>query len=254
VRNRLLPIHRWLARKLEFPLIVLGLVWLALLIAEMVRGESAWLTRASNTIWVVFVIEFVLSLATAPAKLDFLRRNWLSAVSLLLPALRILRVFRAARLLRAARFTRGMKVVRVLSRISRGLRSVSRVLRRRRFGYVAVATGLVALAGGAGMFGFEQQAGTFETFPEALWWTAMLLTTMGSEQWPRTTEGRALCLILSVYGFAVFGYLTAVLATWFIGKDSSTDAASESKAELHELRRQVEALNAHLAKDPPAVD
>lgn len=33
----------------------------------------------------------------------------------------------------------------------------------------------------------------------------MLLTTMGSEYWPQTAEGRILCLLLSVYAFAVFG-------------------------------------------------
>ena len=48
----------------------------------------------------------------------------------------------------------------------------------------------------------------------------MLLTTMGSEYWPRTPEGRFVCLLLSIYAFAVFGYITATLASFFIGSDS----------------------------------
>lgn len=42
-------------------------------------------------------------------------------------------------------------------------------------------------------------------FGSSLWWTAMLLTTMDSEYWPRTPEGRLIWLALSVYAFAVFG-------------------------------------------------
>ncbi|MFN7146641.1 MAG: ion channel, partial [Myxococcota bacterium] len=58
-------------------------------------------------------------------------------------------------------------------------------------------------------------------YATALWWTAMLLTTMGSETWPRTAEGRVLCLLLAVYGFAMFGYVTAALASLFVRADRS---------------------------------
>ncbi len=40
----------------------------------------------------------------------------------------------------------------------------------------------------------------------------MIMTTMGS--WPQTPEGRVLCLLLAVYAFAVFGYVTAMLAAF----------------------------------------
>lgn len=59
----------------------------------------------------------------------------------------------------------------------------------------------------------------FQDYGTALWWTAMLLTTMGSEYWPRTPEGRILCLLLATYAFAVFGYVTAAIAAYFVGKD-----------------------------------
>jgi len=34
---------------------------------------------------------------------------------------------------------------------------------------------------------------------EALWWTAMIMTTMGSQYWPQTIEGRMLCVFLALY-------------------------------------------------------
>jgi voltage-gated potassium channel len=47
----------------------------------------------------------------------------------------------------------------------------------------------------------------------------MLLTTMGSDYWPRSPEGRLLRFVLALYAFAVFGYVTAAIAAYFIGID-----------------------------------
>ena len=46
------------------------------------------------------------------------------------------------------------------------------------------------------------------------------MTTMGSDYFPQTAEGRVLCFILAIYAFAVFGYVTATLATFFVGRQS----------------------------------
>ena len=48
----------------------------------------------------------------------------------------------------------------------------------------------------------------------------MLLTSIGSEYWPRTAEGRLLCFLLSLYGLGVFGYITASFASFFLGRDA----------------------------------
>ena len=102
------------------------------------------------------------------------------------------------------------------------MRAIAVGFRRRGVGYVAVLTALVAITGAAGMYRFELDVPGgpgFADYGTALWWTAMLLTTMGSDYWPRTPEGRLLCLLLAVYAFAVFGYVTAAIAAYFVGKD-----------------------------------
>ena len=89
----------------------------------------------------------------------------------------------------------------------------------RGLGYVLGLTLLVTLLGAAGMAAFEpasEVAGGFDGFGHALWWTAMLMTTMGSDFWPRTPEGRVLCVLLALYAFAVFGYITASMASLFV--------------------------------------
>lgn len=209
---------------LEGPLRILGLVWLALLVLEFTRGLSPALTVATTVIWIIFIVDFALRLLLAPRRWDYLRRHWLTALSLVVPALRVFRVVRAVRVLRAARVTRGMRLVRVVSSMNRGMRTLGRLLSRRGLGYVIALTLVVTVLGAAGMYAFEQELPDGEglqSFTEALWWTAMIMTTMGTDYWPKTGEGRALCLILALYAFAVFGYVTASLASFFIGQDAA---------------------------------
>jgi voltage-gated potassium channel len=143
------------------------------------------------------------------------------------PALRVLRIARVLRVLRLARAVRAVRFVRILTGINRGLRSLRASMRRRGLGYVLGLTALVAVAGAAGMYAFEHEEGQragFDSYASSLWWTLTLLTSMGSEYWPRSGAGRALCLLLSIYGFAVFGYITAALASYFVGRDADKKA------------------------------
>jgi voltage-gated potassium channel len=83
----------------------------------------------------------------------------------------------------------------------------------------------------------------------------MVLTTMGSDYFPHSPEGRILCLLLAVFAFAVFGYVTATLATFFVGRDAESDegeVASERsvqalRSEMAALRRDVQALRTDLS-------
>jgi voltage-gated potassium channel len=214
---------RQIDQMLEMPMVVLGFAWLALLVWELTAGLAPFWEAVNTVIWSAFVLDFLVKLLLAPAKTAYLRRNWLVAISLAVPALRVFRIARAIRLLRMARAVRALRFARVLSGLNRGLRSLRATMRRRGLGYVLGLTGLVALGGAAGMYAFEHDEGQhagFDTYASALWWTFMLLTSIGSEYWPKTGSGRALCLLLAMYGFAVFGYITAALASYFVGRDA----------------------------------
>lgn len=244
-------------RGLDVPMTFLGFVWLALLIVDLVHGLSPWLQTTSNAIWIVFILNFLLEFTVAPDKSTYLRRNWLTAISLLAPALRLLRVLRLARALRAARVARGLRLLRIVSSVNRGLAALGAHMSRRGFGYAVALTLIVTLAGSAGMLAFENEVpGGLKDYGSALWWTAMLMTTMGSEYWPRTAEGRLLCLLLALYAFAVFGYVTASLASFFIGRDAASPTAEVAGGEqIERLAREVAALRtelrAALSQRPP---
>ena len=228
------------AAALERPMAVLGVVWLVLTVVELTVGLSPFLTAVNYTIWGLFVLQFAVEFALAPRKLAYLRRNWLTALALVLPALRAVRLVRALRLLRAAR---GARLVRVVSSANRGMRALGRVMGRRGLGYVVALTLLVNVLGAAGIYAFERDVagGAMTSFGVALWWTAMTLTTMGADTFPQTAEGRLLGLLLAIYGFAVFGYVTASIASLFVARDAETEEGELAGAQ------QIEALRAEVA-------
>ena len=229
---------------LETPMLVLAFVWLALLVVELIWGESLLFEIIGTIIWAIFILDFVVEFVLAPHKVAYLKHNWLAAISLLVPALRLFRVFRVFRLLRLTRLGRGLRLLRVVSSLNRGMRALGASLSRRGFGYVIALTVLVMFTGAAGMYAFENVApGGMKSYGEALWWTAMIITTMGSQYWPQTVEGRVLCVFLALYAFAVFGYVTATLATFFIDRDAENDEAELVGAkQLTALREEVIAL------------
>lgn len=218
-----------LERLLERPLFILSLVWVLLAVLELASGLTRAGEIASFAIWIVFIVDFLLKFTIAPQKTMFVRRNWLAALSLLLPALRLLRV---ARVFRVARAARGLRLAKFLGSINRGMRALRTGLRRRGAGYVSATTVLVLLTGAAGLRAFEAggPAGeAFRTYGDALWWTAMLMTTIASERWPATGAGRALTLFVSLYSISVFGYITAALASLFVEQNARQDRQIERR-------------------------
>lgn len=242
---------RQLEEWLEVPLLLLGLAWLALLVVELTYGLTPALEAASTVIWIVFIADFGVKLVLAPRKLAYLRANWLTALALLVPALRVLRIARVVRLARAARTVRSLRLFRLLTSLNRGMRALRAGMRRRGVAYVTLLTLLVAFAGAAGMYAFERpsEGGGIGSYGEALWWTAMLLTTLGSEKWPATGAGRALCFGLALYAFAVFGYLTAALASYFVDRDADAeDSATAGEPALRALQDEVAALRTEIQR------
>ena len=241
--SALYGLERWL----ETPMIVLSFAWLALVLTELVWGGSRLLEVFGTAIWIVFIAEFALRLTLAPDRIRFLKSNWLTVVALAVPAFRM---FAALRLFRFARALRGVRLVSIVGTANRSMNALRRSFGRRGFGYVMALTVLVALLGAAGMLAFEsasQVPGGFQSYGDALWWTAMILTTMGSAFWPVTGEGRLLCLLLSIYGFTVFGYIAASFATLFIEQEARSGKSKVAGSqELARISRELALLRAEL--------
>jgi voltage-gated potassium channel len=166
---------------------------------------------------------------------------------LVVPAFRVVRF---ARVLRAFRATRGLRLIKVVGSLNRGMNALGASLGRRGFGYVVTLTVVMTLAGAAGMYAFENEVNDgLTSYGEALWWTAMIMTTMGSQYWPHTAEGRVLCVLLALYAFAIFGYVTATLATFFVEHDArSAESQVAGARSIAALRSEIAELRAEIHK------
>jgi voltage-gated potassium channel len=251
LNNERLQVLEQVEQWLEAPLMALGFVWLVLLVVEFIWGLSVLLQNIITLVWIIFIIDFALRFLLAPRKLVYLRQNWLTAISLILPALRLVRVFWMLRFLRLARTVRTLQLVRILGSLNRGMRSLGATMDRRGVRYVLGLTLIVVLVGAAGVYNFESAtlAGreALPNYGAALWWTAMLMTTTGSEYWPQTAEGRILTFILALYALGMLGYITAILATFFIGRDAESEEAElAGNRSVEALRAEIAALRAEL--------
>lgn len=249
IHNERSEILQQLEDWLETPMFVLSFIWLALFIVEIIWGLSSFLEILGTVIWIIFGIDFAIKFILAPKKIEYLKNNWLTAIALALPALRIFRIFRVFRLLQVTRAARGLRLVRLLTSLNRGMKALGASFARRGFGYIVFLSLIVMFGGAAGMYAFENEvAGGFKNYADALWWTAMLLTSIGSDYFPQTAEGRILCFIIALYGFAVFGYVTATLATFFVQRDTEkredekpveSPTLAELQTEIKELRNDL---------------
>lgn len=238
---------RWLDRIMGGPLVVLSFVWLAILVLELVVGTDPRLEVLFYVVWAVFILEVAIELTIAPDRPAYLRGNWLKLVALFVPALRVLRALRALRFLRAAAAVRSASLLRLITSLNRGIGALSRTLDRTRFVYVVLLTVLVIAVGSAGLFFFEAGAAgaTITDYGEALWWTAITMTTIGAESSPVTPEGRVVAWLVSVYALGVFGYVTATIASHFLGLAA---APAGGRAADVLLREEVAALREEIGR------
>ncbi len=237
-RNKLL---REVENLLEGPMIFLGFVWLILLVIEFIWGLPRVLQYASFVIWIIFIIDFIIKFILAPFKIKFIKKNWLTTISLLIPALRIFRIFRFIKLLQGIK---SISLVRIVSSLNRTMKSLRATMKRRAFGYVSVLALVVTFSGAAGMYALEKGNPGFNNYGMALWWSAMRIITAGSDYFPKTPEGRGLAFLLSLFGYAIFGYVTATLATFFIGRHAEEkDAPVAGAKDVEELKKTIQALS-----------
>lgn len=248
VRAERSELQERISRWLDLPLALLALAALALLVIEFVTDPGgSWAPRVAQlqtAVWAVFAIAFGVELALAPSKGHFLRQNWLSAVAVVIPPLRIVRV------LRVARAVRGLSLVRSVTAVNRATRALSRIVERGKLGYALAVTVIVAVIGAASALYFERTEATsqIQTFTDALGWSAALLADHSVPVRAVSPEAQVIAILLRLYSLGAVGYLTATFALHLIGGDPERSSADE----LRLLRREIGELREEIASDRAA--
>ncbi|MGW7560363.1 potassium channel family protein [Streptomyces sp. NPDC054757] len=99
------------------------------------------------------------------------------------------------------------------------LRAQQRRLHVRASLWAALITAVVLLCGAWLVVRAEASAprATITSFPLAVWWSIETATTVGyGDMYPVTAWGRVIACVVMFAGIALFGIVTAALATWFV--------------------------------------
>lgn len=217
---------------MEWPLTAAALLFLAAyatpiidpdLPRQLERG-AGWVVTGT---WLLFAFDFLIRVALATRRWEFIRTHPLDLAVVALPLLRPLRLLR---------------LLTLLSFINRRARSS---LRGQVIAYVAGLTSLVLLLSSLAVLDAERgrNGANIDHFGDALWWSATTVTTVGyGDRFPVSGTGRLIAVALMVAGIALLGVVTAAFASWLIERVAEVEEAGQAAT-----RRDLEALTAEVA-------
>jgi voltage-gated potassium channel len=228
-----------------FQLGLLGLTILLLcgLVADTVLDlpkEVSNLVHLFDTLaCALFFADFCYRFYRAESKVQFMKWGWIDLIASI-PNLQILRYGRLVRVLR---------VIRLL----RGIRSVQLVLdavfhQKLRTGAASVVFSAILLVGFSSLSILiceRRPDANIKTAEDALWWSVATITTVGyGDKYPVTTEGRAIGIVLMLGGVTMFGCISGLAATFFLGGRRANDSdMRQVLARLEQLDAKLSALN-----------
>ena len=124
------------------------------------------------------------------------------------------------------------------------------LLKRRRLGQLALVSVMVIMIGAAVGFILENGApgSQIDTFGDALWWSATIVTTVASELYPVTLGGRIVGFLLMLYAVGIFSYFIASIASILVGLDAQQvpEEPPEEGSGVRLSRRELDALRSIL--------
>lgn len=186
------------------PLTVFSFVYIALYSIEVLVDARGALRNsieiASDVVWGIFWIDFLVRLFGSKLKLQFLKANLLEFASLILPAIRALRMLR---------------VVTAMSQSAQLLKSPAARVNY----FLAVSAPLLFYMCALGILDVERHApgASITSFKLAVWWSMTTLATVGyGDLFPVTDSGRLIAAILMFSGIGLMSVITANVAGWFI--------------------------------------
>ena len=199
---------------------------LASLVPLAFKSENAvffWIDKIAAGI---FIIDYLLRLATADLKLHKKAASFfiypftpMAIIDLLaiLPSLNLIqngfRILKIFRLFRALRVFRIFKVIRY----SRSIKLIKQVFKQQKQPLITVAALAIAYILISALVIFNVEPDSFQNFFDAIYWATVSLTTMGyGDIYPVTTIGRIVTMVSSIFGIAIIALPSGIITAGFL--------------------------------------
>jgi voltage-gated potassium channel len=202
------------------------------------------LDQVDRFICVIFFVDFLFNLVSAPNRWAYLKWGWIDLLSCL-PMVDFARAGRLARVIRVFRAFRGVRAARFVTYY---------LVNRRRDGAffgVTLLGLLLVLFSSLAILQFETaQESNIKNPQDALWWAFTTITNVGyGDKYPVTNEGRLVAAALMTAGVGLFGSCTGLIASWLL---VPTRKDREQDLDLAKLHVQVAQIQEHLHQTIPA--
>lgn len=215
----------------EWPLTGLSVAFVAIYSWQIpVQPTGVWNggdEAALNVIWICFASDYVISLWLTSDTWTWFKHHLFELAVVVLPMFRPLRMLRVVTALNSLQHTGGM------------------ALRGRIAAYVSSSVTLVVFIGSLAELDAERNAphAVITSFPKALWWTFVTITTVGYGDYESiTATGRTIAFVIMLAGIGLISVVTATMASWIVD-----EVSAEDKKNTEISHDQVERLGARLA-------
>lgn len=196
---------------------------MAFAIKDFINGLTELQILLDRTIYALFIIDYVVRIFLAENKKLFFKANIFDLIAILPfnSAFRIFRVFKFARLLR---FT---KLLRIGALTVRSAKKTKKFFNTNGFKYIILLVLVIITLSTFAIMYFEGMS-----FPNALWWSFVTVTTVGyGDISPVTAAGRIIASLLMLTGIGLIGTLTSTI-TSFVLQENNKKEISTDKIEM----------------------
>ena len=232
----------WGAR-LDRLMIVLALLTLPLVF--IVFDES--LDRSGSILyalqWVIlsgFFLEFLILMALSRERFDYVSRNWLNLIIIIVSVLSVTGVAHGVWIAIA----RSLRLVSIGLLAARALHSIGHWLIS---SGVPIVIGVAVLAWLLSGLGFYFLEPTIHSFGEGLWLAFVSASTVGyGDLVPTTTSSKIFAVLMVFVGFGMFSMIIAVISAYFVGEDEKVinqklvDDIQSLHTEIRLLREELD--------------
>jgi voltage-gated potassium channel len=225
-------------RVTRYPMAVLGVAWLVIAIviggADVTGTAPTVLVAILFALWVILLAEYAIRLVITPDRRGYLRRRWVEPATVIVPP------FQGWHLV-------GIEKTSLV--VHEGALRVEAVLKHHSLFRVLIAATGTLFAGAWLVLLFEEKAkgSNIHSYPDALWWAIVTVTTVGyGDRYPTTAGGRAVAVVLMLVGIGLIGVLTATVASVFVKEH--TDANRQEYQKGHaDLGQRLSVISERLA-------